>query len=267
MKKESGAKGIKTTKKNDGRYTETRHVVIYGYTRQELSKVIRHFEAQLPEFVKVTIDTTNLVTTITLTGMNKGVELLRFQMNRYHNNLNSIFTRDVVSMENKTISEVLGALLHERELTVACAESCTGGNIAHRITQVPGSSSYFLGSVVSYSNDVKANVLKVSRSDIASYGAVSREVVEAMVEGASKLMRSSCGIATSGIAGPDGGTPLKPVGTVWIAVKYGEQIVSECIHFKGDRNEVIENATNHAMVMLINLLRNSYEVQEEVNDD
>lgn len=248
-------------------YTETRHVVIYGYTRQELSKVIRHFEAQLPEFVKVSIENTHLVTTITLTGMNTGVELLRFQMNRYHNNLNSIFTRDVVSMENKSVAEVLGGLLHERELTVACAESCTGGNLAHRIVQVPGSSAYFLGSVVSYSNDVKARVLGVSRSAISSFGAVSKEVVEDMAKGVASLMRSDCAIATSGIAGPDGGTPLKPVGTVWIAVKYGEKIVSECLHFRGDRNAVIESATNHGMVMLINLLRNCYIVQEEVNDD
>ena len=266
MDKDKTALNAKSKKKGE-LYTETRHVVIYGYTRQELSKVIRHFEAQLPDFVKITIDNTNLVTNITLTGMNTGVELLRFQMNRYHNNLNSIFTRDVVSMENQTIAEVLGNLLHERELTVACAESCTGGNLAHRITQVPGSSAYFMGSVVSYSNDVKANVLKVSRSDLSTYGAVSREVVEAMAQGVATLMRSDCAIATSGIAGPDGGTPVKPVGTVWIAVKYGYQLVSECVHFKGDRNDVIENATNHGLIMLINLLRNKYEVQEEVNDD
>ena len=248
-------------------FKETRHVVIYGYTRQELKKVIRHFTAQLPDFVKITIDNTNLVTNITLTGMNTGVELLRFQMNRYHNNLNKIFSQDVISMEDKTVPEVLGGLLHERELTVACAESCTGGNIAHRITQIPGSSAYFLGSVVSYSNDVKANVLKVPRSDISAHGAVSREVVEDMARGVASLMRSDCAIATSGIAGPDGGSPEKPVGTVWIAVKYGEQLVSECLHFKGDRNDVIESATNHGMVMLINLLKNCYEVQEEVNDD
>lgn len=266
MTKDTSAPSDKKSKKGDY-FTETRHVVIYGYTRQELSKVIKHFEAQLPEFVKITIDNTHLVTNITLTGMNTGVELLRFQMNRYHNHLNSIFNSDVVSMEDKTVAEVLGNLLLERELTVACAESCTGGNIAHRITQIPGSSSYFLGSVVSYSNDVKANVLGVSRSNLSSYGAVSREVVEEMAEGAAKLMRSDCAIATSGIAGPDGGTPLKPVGTVWIAVKYGEKTVSECVHFTGDRNAVIENATTHGMVMLINLLRNSYVVQEEVNDD
>lgn len=248
-------------------HKETRHIVIYGYTRQELAKVMKHFEAQLPEFVKITIDSSNLVTKITLTGMNSGVEMLRFKMNRYHNNLNEIFSKEVVTTEDKSIAQVLGELLTERELTVACAESCTGGNLAHRIVQVPGSSAYFLGSIVSYSNDVKAEVLSVPRSDISAHGAVSKPVVEAMARGAAALMRSDCAIATSGIAGPDGGTRYKPVGTVWIAVKYGEMVVSECLHFNGDRNQVIESATNHGMVMLINLLRNSYEMQEDLNDD
>lgn len=257
----------KSEKDNKVTHTETRHTVIYGYTRQELSKVMRHFESQLPEFVKISIDSNNLVTRITLTGINSGVELLRFNMNRYHSNLNQIFSEEVVATEDKSVAQVLGELLHERELTVACAESCTGGNLAHRIVQVPGSSAYFLGSVVSYSNDVKATVLGVPRSDISNHGAVSREVAEAMASGVAKLMRTDCAIATTGIAGPDGGTKYKPVGTVWIAVKYGSQIVSECLHFGGDRNTVIESATNHGMVMLINLLRNSYVMQDDVNDD
>lgn len=253
--------------KSQNVHMETRHVVIYGYTRQELLKVMKHFEAQLPDFVKITIDSSNLVTKITLTGMDSGLEILRFKMNKFHQNLKDIFTEDVVTTEDVTIAGVLGSLLHERELTVACAESCTGGNLAHRIVQVPGSSAYFLGSVVSYSNDVKADVLKVPRSFIATEGAVSKPVAEAMAKGVAKLMRTDCAIATTGIAGPDGGTQYKPVGTVWIAVKYGETIVSECLHFKGDRNTVIESASNHGMVMLINLLRNSYVMQEDVNDD
>ncbi len=248
-------------------HTETRHLVIYGYTRQELGKIIKHFEAQLPDFVKVSIETTNLVTKITLTGIDSGVQLLRFNVNRYHSNLNQIFTQDVVATEDKTIAQVLGELLHERELTISCAESCTGGNLAHRIVQVPGSSSYFLGSVVSYANDVKTDVLGVPKADISRDGAVSKTVAEAMARGVARLMRTDCAIATTGIAGPEGGTRFKPVGTVWIAVKYGDTVVSECIHFKGDRNMVIESATNHGMVMLINLLRNTYEIQEDVNDD
>lgn len=248
-------------------HEEKRHVVIYGYTRQELSKIIKHFESQLPDYVKITVDNNHLVTNITLTGINSGVELLRFKMNKYHQTLNDIFSQDIVSSDDKSISEVMGEMLKEHELTVASAESCTGGNIAHRITQIAGSSSYFMGSVVSYSNDVKATVLGVPRDEISRYGAVSRQVVEAMARGVAELMHTECAIATSGIAGPDGGTKFKPVGTVWIAVKYRDQLVSECQHFSGGRISVIESATNHALVMLINLLRDKYEAQEDINDD
>lgn len=250
-----------------GKFEEKRHVVIYGYTKQELTKIIKHFESQLPEYVKITVDNSDLVTKITLTGVNSGVELLRFKMNKFHSTLNNIFSNDVISSDDKSISQVLGEALRERELTVASAESCTGGNIAHRITETAGSSTYFMGSIVSYSNDVKADVLNVSRDDIARYGAVSRQVVEQMAQGVARLMHSDCAIATSGIAGPDGGTKFKPVGTVWIAVKYRDQLVAECCHFSGDRIAVIESATNHACVMLINLLRDRYEAQEDLNDD
>lgn len=253
--------------KSGGNHTETRHLVIYGYTKQELTKVMRHFESQLPDFVKITIDNSNLVTKITLTGINSGVELLRFKMNKFQQSLHSLFSEEVVALEDKGLGQVLGELLTERELTVSCAESCTGGNLAHRIVQVPGSSAYFLGSVVSYANDVKADVLKVPRRDIAMHGAVSRQVADAMARGVAKLMHTDCAIATTGVAGPDGGTKYKPVGTVWIAVKYHEQVVCECIHFNGDRNAVIEGATNHGLVMLINLLRNSYVMQEELTDE
>ena len=246
---------------------ETRHVIIYGYTREELRNLMRHFESQLPEFVKISIDTDNLVTKITLTGINNGVELLRFKMNKYQQQLQEIFNEELVTSDDKSVAQVLGELLSERELTVASAESCTGGNISHKITQIPGSSAYFLGSVVSYSNDVKASVLGVSRNNLGRHGAVSREVVEDMAKGVSKLMHSDCALATSGIAGPDGGTKFKPVGTVWMAAKIGDQTVSELIHFKGTRDQVIESATNHVMIMLIKLLRNNYTDQEDISDD
>ncbi len=253
--------------KQDKDYTEVRHLVIYGYTRKELGTIMRHFEEHLPEYVKISIDNSNLVTRVTLTGVHSGVELLRFKMNKYHSDLREIFSEETISTNDRSIAQVLGDLLMERELTVACAESCTGGNIAHRITQVPGSSAYFMGSVVSYSNDVKADVLKVPRADISAHGAVSRQVVEAMANGVSQLMRTDCAISTSGIAGPDGGTRMKPVGTVWFAAKYKEKVVTECIHFKGTRNEVIESASNHAMNMLINLLRHTYVEQEDISDE
>lgn len=257
----------KEEKKDSKGKKESLHVVIYGYSRQDLGKLMQHFQSQLPPEVKLTFATSSLVTHITLSGEGNQIELLRFKMNRLRQNLIEIFSEELITTENKTIAQVLGQSLIEKELTISTAESCTGGNIAHKIVEEAGSSAYFLGSVVSYSNEVKANVLGVSRNNLDKYGAVSREVVEEMVAGVCRLMRSECGIATSGIAGPDGGTRFKPVGTVWIAVKYRDQIISECVHFKGNRNEVIESATNHGMVMLINLLRDSYIMQEDYNDE
>lgn len=254
-------------KKSDNKHKEVRHVVIYGYTKQELSNILNHFQSQLPDFVKITIDSNSLVTSITLTGVNSGLELLRFQMNRFQQNLQDIFSEELITTEQKTLSQVLGDLLHDKELTISCAESCTGGNIAHKIVTNPGSSEYFMGSVVSYSNDVKAEVLDVSRSDIDRHGAVSQEVAEQMAIGASKLMHTDCAIATTGIAGPGGGSKFKPVGTVWFAAKYRDRVVSECIRFNGDRTAVIEQATNHGLVMLINLIRNNYTALDELTDD
>lgn len=246
---------------------EKRHIVVYGYTRDELAGILKHFEKHLPEYIVLSIESNLLVSRISLLGQHSGAAILSFNMNRLHQNLRDIFTKDVITDEDKSLAAVLGELLKERELTVSCAESCTGGNIAHRITQQPGSSDYFLGSIVSYANDVKTYVLGVPQKFIDQKGAVSREVVEAMAEGASRLMRSDCAISTSGIAGPDGGTKYKPVGTVWIGAKYGSKLVSECRHFKGSRNDVIEQATTHGMVMLINLLRDTYEEEDDLADE
>lgn len=248
-------------------HKEIRHLIVYGYTQKEMGNLMKRYQVHLPEYIKISVETQLLMSKITITGELTGIELLRFKINRYHQDLIQIFTSDVISTEERSLAEVLGSLLKERELTVSCAESCTGGNIAHRITQQPGSSSYFLGSVVSYANDVKTNVLGVPQKYIDQYGAVSRQVVESMADGASRLMRTDCSMSTSGIAGPDGGTKYKPVGTVWVAAKYGKQTVSECKHFDGNRNEVIEQATSHAMVMLINLLKNTYEEEDELADE
>lgn len=248
-------------------YKEVRHILIFGFTRQEVKGLMQHFEATLPDYVKISLESGNLLTKITLTGINSVQQLLQFHMNRLHQALQDIFSEELITIEDKSLSQVLGDLLSEKELTVSSAESCTGGNIAHKIVQRSGSSAYFLGSVVSYSNDVKADVLGVSRSDIDRFGAVSKPVAEQMALGAAKLMRTDCAIATTGIAGPDGGSKFKPVGTVWFAVKYRDRLVSECVCFKGDRDEVIESATNHGIMMLIHLLRNTYNEQEDINDD
>ncbi len=250
-----------------GKIIEERIVTIYGYSEDELADIIKHFRNQLPDFVHIMTSTANLITRIHLSGSHNAVELLRFKMNKFQQQLINLFDEDLLTTDHKNISQVLGELLMERELTVSCAESCTGGNIAHKITNNPGSSGFFMGSVVSYSNEVKANVLNVSRNDLERFGAVSKPVAEQMAEGVAKLMRTNCSMATTGIAGPEGGTKFKPVGTVWISAHYNNQTVTELKQFAGDRNDVIESATNHAMFMLIKLLRNSYTFQEEINDD
>ncbi|EKN16582.1 CinA family protein [Parabacteroides goldsteinii] len=158
---------------------------------------------------------------------------------------------------NNSLSEQLGGLLRSKGLLMGTAESCTGGRIANMVTLVAGSSDYFVGGVVSYSNEVKHNVLGVSEDSLRLHGAVSREVVEQMAQGAIRTLGCDCSVATSGVAGPDGGSPEKPVGTVWIAAALKEQVVSHCYHFGTVRAENIQSAADTALTMLLELLQKS----------
>ena len=133
-----------------------------------------------------------------------------------------------------------------KNFTVSTAESCTGGNIAHQITLVAGSSAYYVGGVVSYANEVKINTLGVPAEYIEQNGAVSKPVVEAMAMGVRKITNSDYSIATSGIAGPGGGSAEKSVGTVWMAVADRENVYSQLCKFDGTRAEVISQATEAA---------------------
>lgn len=158
-------------------------------------------------------------------------------------------------MNTNRISEQIGEALRAKGLVMGTAESCTGGRIANMITLVAGSSDYFAGGVVSYSNEVKHNMLGVSEEALRAHGAVSREVVEQMALGAICALGCDCSVATSGIAGPGGGTPDKPVGTVWIAAALRDKVVSRCWHFGTVRAENIEAAANAALGMLAELLQ------------
>ena len=122
--------------------------------------------------------------------------------------------------------EKVGELLKAKNFSLSTAESCTGGGIAALITSVPGSSEYFNGGIVAYSNEIKQDLLHVSAETLARHGAVSRETVVEMVKGAMKTLKTDCAVATSGIAGPGGGTQEKPVGTIWIAAAYKNEIVT-----------------------------------------
>ena len=149
----------------------------------------------------------------------------------------------------------IGALLRARGLKLATAESCTGGLIADRITDVPGSSDYFLGGIVAYAYEAKVALLNVSWDTLRAYGAVSRETVLEMARGARQALGSDVAISVSGIAGPGGGLPNKPVGTTWLGLSSEGFEQADFKHFEGDRLDIKERAATAALSILIEYLR------------
>ena len=153
-----------------------------------------------------------------------------------------------------TLEEEIGKRLIERKMTVSTAESCTGGGIAARLTSVPGSSEYVKGGIVAYSNEVKVNLLDVSMETLHQVGAVSRETVIQMAKGAMKRLKTDCAIATSGIAGPGGGTPEKPVGTIWMAVAYKNEISTRKLEGDQGRRQNVERTIEEELKLLLERL-------------
>lgn len=162
---------------------------------------------------------------------------------------------DLFDQDNELIEVSLGVLLKEKKLSVSTAESCTGGRLAARMTSIAGASDYFKGGVVAYSNDVKMALLGVSSDTLAQFGAVSEETVIEMVRGVILRLRTDCAMATSGVAGPGGGTPDKPVGMVWIAVAYKNEIRTYKQEVNLGRQMNVESACNNALLLLRNLIR------------
>jgi nicotinamide-nucleotide amidase len=156
----------------------------------------------------------------------------------------------VYGTENDTLESVVGALLKNDNATLSSAESCTGGNIARLLTTIPGSSAYFIGSVVAYHNKVKQNMLDVSENDLKTHGAVSEPVVLQMANGAKEKFGTDYAVATSGIAGPDGGTKDKPVGTIWIAVAGPKRTITRKFNFGNNRLRNIQKTSFMALNML-----------------
>lgn len=148
------------------------------------------------------------------------------------------------------IEEKIGECLKDKGMTLSTAESCTGGGIAALITSVPGSSSYFKGGIVAYSNEVKMNLLHVSPQTLEKYGAVSRETVIEMAKGAMEALKTECAVATSGIAGPGGGTLEKPVGTIWMAVVCRDKIVTRKEEGDLGRIENVKRTIQDVLAML-----------------
>jgi len=165
----------------------------------------------------------------------------------------------IVAKEDIDFAQAIGEMLIKQNATLATAESCTGGNIAKLLTQNSGSSAYYKGSVVAYANEVKEQILGVSQNTLQKYGAVSEETVKEMAIGIRKVVGTDYGIATSGIAGPTGGTPEKPVGTIWLSVASKDKVVSKKLQLGNNRLKNIEFSS----VLALNLLRKAFLVKKE----
>jgi nicotinamide-nucleotide amidase len=221
-------------------------------TESGLSDMLEEYEKQLPEGFKLAYLPKPGIIRLRLTAEGNDTEQMQTTLDQQFDLLKQQVAEYAFTDEDIELEEVVGRLLVKTGKTMATAESCTGGYIAHLITSVPGSSRYFQGSLVSYSNDIKRDLLNVREDNLKRRGAVSEPVVSDMALNAMGLFDVDYTIATSGIAGPDGGTPEKPVGTVWIAVATPVRLATKEFRFgsRMGRKQIIERAARAALNML-----------------
>ena len=229
--------------------------LVQHYPESVLAEKLEAWEIALPDCIKLAYLPKLGIIRMRLTGRGHDRKEVETLLNREKAKLETILGEDIFSEEDTPLEVIIGELLKKRKLTVSTAESCTGGSIAERLTSIAGSSEYFKGSIVAYSNEVKKDLLYVSSETLEKYGAVSEETVIEMVKGAMKALKTDCAVATSGIAGPGGGTPEKPVGTVWIAAGYKNEIRTYKQETNRGRAMNIERAGNNALLMLRDLLK------------
>lgn len=224
---------------------------IVGYGESALALHIEDFEDNLPDGFGLAYLPSPRLVKLRLFVLG---EERRAEFNVQYEKLKSLLVGSIIAEEDIAIERLLSNKLIEKGLTMGTAESCTGGNISHLLTSLAGSSAYFEGTVVSYSYESKVKVLGVKQETLDKVGAVSEEVVLEMSEGLQNLLGVDCAIAVSGIAGPTGGTEDKPVGTVWIATRVGNEVVAKRHQFGKYREANIIGASNAAMLQLLEML-------------
>jgi nicotinamide-nucleotide amidase len=235
-------------------YIRHHTVWVSGYAESELALKLADFEAELPPFMKLAYLPQPGLVRLRLSACAGSREEALQPVAAQREKLLALLAGHILAEEDRPPEALIGDALLARGLTMGAAESCTGGRIAAMITSTAGCSRYFAGGIVSYSNEAKHRALGVSEQDLQKHGAVSRTVAEQMALGAIRALGCDCAVATSGIAGPGGGTPGKPVGTVWIAAARQERLVSECYRFGTMREANIVRASNTALLMLLKLL-------------
>ena len=226
-------------------------IMTTGIGEAFLAEKIHTWETELPSFIKLAYLPSPGLVRLRLSAKGSHPEIVQNAVMQKVEELEKIIPEYIYGFDDEPLEKVVGDILKQKEKTLCTAESCTGGYISHLITSIPGSSDYFKGGVVAYSNEIKAEILQVDENLLKEYGAVSQQVVEAMAINARRLLQSDFSIAVSGIAGPDGGTPQKPVGYVWIAVADAQTCKSEVFHFG---NQAMQNIQRTALSAL-NLIR------------
>lgn len=225
-------------------------ILTCGVGESFLADLIKDWELALPSNFKLAYLPQPGMVRLRLSGSHFDQDILDSEMNTLLEKLHPLISKYVFGKGESTMEQVVGSLLKENNKTLSTAESCTGGYLAHLITSVPGSSAYFKGSVIAYDNTIKSGLLDVSEADLLNHGAVSQEVAEAMAIGARKYLKTDYALATTGIAGPDGGTDEKAVGTVWIALASENGIKSKLFRFGDHRGRNIHRSAIEAMNML-----------------
>jgi nicotinamide-nucleotide amidase len=225
-------------------------LLTYGTFEAHLSSLLQDFEKDLPENVKLAYLPSAGRVRLRLTAKGDTLQELKKEVERLEKEMMKRVGEYVYGRNGDTLEGIIGRLLREKGRTLATAESCTGGMVAHLITSVPGASDYYKGTVVSYANEIKEKVLGVRAETLQEHGAVSRATVMEMAAGVKDLLSTDYSIAISGIAGPTGGTPEKPVGTVWIALATPEKTYAEKFVFGFTRSENIARAAYTSLNML-----------------
>ncbi|MPR36433.1 competence/damage-inducible protein A [Salmonirosea aquatica] len=218
-----------------------------GIGESFLAETIEAWEDSLPAHIKLAYLPHFGQVRLRLTATGRDEDQLNSELEYEVSRVLPLIDKFVYGFDNDELEDVIGKLLMAENATLSTAESCTGGFVAHRITSVPGASRYYTGSVVAYDNAVKINTLGVPESMVREYGAVSEQVVTAMAEGARKLLHTTYAIATSGIAGPEGGTADKPVGTIWIACATPDRTVTRLLKLSNHRSVNIELTTTYVL--------------------
>jgi nicotinamide-nucleotide amidase len=229
-------------------------ILTFGTYEARLAEILTEFERSLPGNIKTAYLPEDGIIKIRLTAKGTNKTEVTAQLGHATRELYRIIPDYIFGTDEDTLEQIIGSLLKSEGSTLSTAESCTGGRIAHLITSIPGSSDYYTGSVIAYSNEVKERILNVDPKLIEKHGAVSREVVEAMAEGVRRYLTTDYAVATSGIAGPEGGTVKKPVGTTWIAVAKNNKIISKKFLFGNDRTRNIRRSSLASLNMLRKLI-------------